>query len=195
VSEKKTVERIVGPKILRMTVSVVVDGKYAKEGGATAFQKRPEDELRQIQEIVAQAVGYKETRDGPTGITVACAPFESVKAVSAGLGAQALGLFGNWRAILGPLVLILVPFACYVIYKKVERRREAVREDFQKRLQKLVQPGEEGEEADEDIKFGVDLLKLPEEERRTYKMQQKLVDYAKRNPKDFAQVLKAWIRE
>ena len=43
--------------------------------------------------------------------------------------------------------------------------------------------------------FGVDLLKLPEEERRTYKMQQKLVDYARRNPKDFAQVLKAWIRE
>jgi flagellar M-ring protein FliF len=196
VSEKKTVERIVGPKILRMTVSVVVDGKYAKEGGAAAFEKRPQEELDQIQKIVGQALGYNETRDGASGIMVACAPFESIRPVAAGFGAQALGLLGSWRAILGPLVLILVPFACYVLYKKIDRKRESVREDFQKRLQKLARPSEAGEEEQgEDIKFGVDLLKLPEEERRTYKMQQKLVDYAKRNPKDFAQVLKAWIRE
>jgi len=63
--------------IKRLTVAVVVDGVYSKTNGVPAgtFAPRAEDELRRIQELVANAVGFDaERRDS---ITVSSMPFNS----------------------------------------------------------------------------------------------------------------------
>lgn len=63
--------------IKRLTVAVVVDGLYSKPNGGTAetFSPRPEEELRRIQDLVANAVGFDgERRDS---ITVSSMPFNA----------------------------------------------------------------------------------------------------------------------
>ena len=63
--------------IKRLTVAVVVDGVYSKTNGVPSgtFAPRAEDELRRIQELVANAVGFDaERRDS---ITVSSMPFNS----------------------------------------------------------------------------------------------------------------------
>jgi len=62
--------------IKRLTVAVVVDGQYetATDGKPTNFVPRPEEELKRIQELVANTVGFDpERRDS---ITVSSMPFK-----------------------------------------------------------------------------------------------------------------------
>jgi len=77
-SRSETVEREVGPKIKKLTASVLVDGVYpeAAGGAAPAFKARSEKELEELKNIVAAAVGYQAERDGESAITIACAPFQ-----------------------------------------------------------------------------------------------------------------------
>jgi len=64
--------------IKRLTVAVVVDGYYSKGAGKEAtevFSPRTEEELRRLQDIVANAVGYDvQRRDS---ITVSSLPFKT----------------------------------------------------------------------------------------------------------------------
>lgn len=63
--------------IRRLTVSVVVDGHYTKGDVKTGetFVPRSEEELKRLQEIVANAVGYDPQRRD--SITVSCLPFKT----------------------------------------------------------------------------------------------------------------------
>lgn len=63
--------------IKRMTVAVVVDGYYNKTPNATTetFSPRTEEELRRIQDLVANAVGFDSQRRD--SITVSSMPFKN----------------------------------------------------------------------------------------------------------------------
>lgn len=65
-----------GGNIKRLTVSVVVDGYYSKDSkGQEVFTPRDENELKRLQEIVANAVGFDpERRDS---LTVSSLPFKN----------------------------------------------------------------------------------------------------------------------
>lgn len=62
--------------IKRLTVAVVVDGHYTKTQGADkeTFTPRTEEELKRLQELVANAVGYDTQRRD--SITVSSLPFQ-----------------------------------------------------------------------------------------------------------------------
>ncbi len=62
--------------IKRLTVAVVVDGHYAKAQGADkeTFTPRSEEELKRLQDLVANAVGYDTQRRD--SITVSSLPFQ-----------------------------------------------------------------------------------------------------------------------
>ncbi len=63
--------------IKRLTVAVLVDGHYAKAQGADkeTFSPRTEDELKRIQEMVGNAVGYDAQRRD--SISVSSLPFQT----------------------------------------------------------------------------------------------------------------------
>jgi flagellar M-ring protein FliF len=65
--------------IKRMTVAVVVDGYYTKAPNSTTetFAPRTEDELRRIQDLVANAVGFDAQRRD--SITVSSMPFNNTE--------------------------------------------------------------------------------------------------------------------
>ena len=64
VSEKQ----IAVGKILRLTVSAIVDGKqiYPLDGSVPEFEARPDEEMKKIEEIIKNAVGFVEKRDSLT---------------------------------------------------------------------------------------------------------------------------------
>jgi flagellar M-ring protein FliF len=65
--------------IKRLTVAVLVDGNYTKVPGKTeeVFAPRSEEELRRLQDIVANAVGYDTQRRD--SITVSSLPFKGAE--------------------------------------------------------------------------------------------------------------------
>jgi flagellar M-ring protein FliF len=68
--------------IKRLTVAVVVDGYYNKgANGTEAFSPRTEEELKRLQDIVANAVGYDSQRRD--SITISSLPFKSTDLIGA----------------------------------------------------------------------------------------------------------------
>jgi len=61
--------------IKRVTVAVVVDGYYEKANGTESFVPRNEEELKRIQELIANSVGFDNQRRD--SITVSCLPFKA----------------------------------------------------------------------------------------------------------------------
>ncbi len=64
------------PTIKRLTVSVLVSGKYVVKNGKLKYVPLTEDELQEIDRAVKTAVGYNPSRGDI--VTVASLPFESV---------------------------------------------------------------------------------------------------------------------
>jgi len=64
--------------IKRLTVAVVVDGYYTKgAGGTETFNPRPEDELRRLQDLVGNAVGFDAQRRD--SINISSLPFHATE--------------------------------------------------------------------------------------------------------------------
>ena len=55
-------------KILRLTVSAIVDGSqiYPLDGSVPEFEARPESEMKKIEDLIKDAVGFVEKRDSLT---------------------------------------------------------------------------------------------------------------------------------
>jgi flagellar M-ring protein FliF len=64
----------------RLTVAVIVDGYYQNVKGVEQFTPRSDEELRRLQELVANSVGFDEQRRD--SITVSCLPFRSTDLVA-----------------------------------------------------------------------------------------------------------------
>jgi flagellar M-ring protein FliF len=196
---KEILRKRQGPVINKMTVSVLVDGTY-EEGpdGTPVFVARPQADLDQLRLAVERAVGYDEARDGAGAITIACAPFQNsaVRPASAPLGVPSL-LGDPGKIGIGILILAL-PIVCYLIFRQMDKNRERVRQDFHRQMDALLVPlrDSKAEEKETLFDFGLrDLSSLPEEEKRLHKMQEKLTAYAKSNTKEFADIVKIWMKE
>jgi flagellar M-ring protein FliF len=197
-SRSETIDREIGPKITRLSASVLVDGVYApaEAGGTPVFQARSPGELDELRNMVAAAVGFQEERDGEGAITIASAPFQKVEAPRVGMSS----VIGPWlsspRKILAPIVLVVLPVLCVVAYRKIDQGRQKVRHDFRRELEQLVAPLRMGKNDVGAVDFGtLDFGSLSEDERHQTVMQERLADHAKRNPKEFAQVIRAWLRD
>jgi len=197
-SRSETVEREVGPKIRKLSASVLVDGTYpgGVAGSAPVFQARTEAELADLKNMVAAAVGFQADRDGENGITIACAPFQSVEPPEAGVVPGIGAWLSEPRKVLAPIVLILLPLLCLHAYRKIDQHRHQVRMGFRQDLENLVRTLHTGVEKPRTAGLGdPDLMSLSEEDRKQTILQERLVDHAKQHPKEFAQVIRTWMRE
>ena len=61
----------------RLTVAVIVDGYYQDVNGKEQFTPRSDEELKRLQQLVANSVGFDETRRD--SITVSCLPFRATE--------------------------------------------------------------------------------------------------------------------
>jgi flagellar M-ring protein FliF len=100
--------------IKRLTVAVIVDGNYKTVGTTDTFIPRSEEELRRIQELVGNAVGYDSQRRD--SITVSSLPFRNTEVIPEDVvpeipwwkkGYNPMGLLGLGISLLFSLLLFL----------------------------------------------------------------------------------------
>jgi len=163
------------PVIKRLTVSVLVSGKYVLKGDRLVYLPVTEEELQEIERAVKTAVGYNPKRGDV--VTVATLPFESVAekaeevttrgksiVVPVKTLSQKLGV-PQWVilvALVGLLLILVVLTALLLLRKKKEEREIAT-----KTIEELlVSEAEKGapkptEEGVETLLEKVDLEKAP----------------------------------
>ncbi len=176
-----------GYEIERLSVSVVVNG-------AT-------DQLEALRDLVKNAVGYNAERDGPDGLTLVSIPFDTTEEEM--IMAQAeqrrmtdLITAGVYAGVV-VLVFVLMVLAVAYAYRKrlkihqrmLEAEKELIREEEvmpEKREFSLTELG---------IPEVGDVSQLPEEEQRKLKLKEKVQEFAKDKPKEFASILRSWLNE
>jgi flagellar M-ring protein FliF len=120
----KTLTRTIDPggRVRRLSVAVLVDGRYEEKEGKRVYVARAADELRKLEDVVRSAVGYDAQR-GDT-VTVRSVPFESaVKAegVESAPPAQSAWIpYAKWGG-LGLAVLLFFAFFVRPLMKSLTR--------------------------------------------------------------------------
>lgn len=174
-------------ELKRMTVAVLVDG-------AT-------DSLDALATLVKNAVGYDAERDGAEGFILASIPFDTSEEERM---AHAVESRRRWDlmvagAYAGIVLLVFLGMLGTVYYTYRKRARE--HERMLAREMELLKEGElqpEGKEyslAELGIADVGDISALPEAEQRRIKLRQKIEEFAKNQPKEFAQIIRTWLSE
>lgn len=101
--------------IKRLTVAVLVDGtRETGPDGTEVFEPRPEEELADLRDLVASAVGYDEARGDV--ITIKSLAFEELPSVAEGSGPAAALPFDAMQLVqIGVLALVALALGLFVV--------------------------------------------------------------------------------
>ncbi|ADU97412.1 flagellar M-ring protein FliF [Thermovibrio ammonificans HB-1] len=184
----KTIERSVTPvfRIKRITVGVLVDGRYEKVKGPKGtveykFVPRSPQEIKTYEEIVKSVIGYDPKRGDR--VTVASVPFET-QLLAGNKPKEEKGFPWQYAAGVGALVAVLLGLLLMKLLKKP--KAEAPPAGLQPG-ETLAQSLEEGlaarKEEIEEINLESDPIYL------------KIVEVAKDYPDLISNVITKWMRE
>ncbi len=164
----------------RLSVAVMVDGKYRNEKGKTIYEPRSPEELTNLTQIVKAAMGYSEDRgDEVSVVNVAFSPVTEKK----GMVAKALDIFTKLIRPMANLILALI--FIFVILRPLLNRF-------------VLQPPEappseeaaaiEGEVAGGEAAMAPSFEPIPD-------VKGELRDLANEYPERAAALIKIWLRE
>ncbi len=183
-------------KIKRISVAVVVDGRYRVSGKARKFVPLSDEELERIRSLVASAVGYSKERGDQ--IEVSCMPLEgvsqfeeSVPTVSEIKAIQKKEwIYRLTVSVAKGLFLVAIAFLFYRVLSKFLSVQESVPEgikyptsleEAEKRVEEL-EGGKEPERKGLERGVGFDALRGEIEK------------LAEREPEKVAKVIEAWVQ-
>ena len=182
----KTLEKSVTPifRIKRITVGVLVDGKYQKVKDKNGnveikFLPRSPEEIKTYEEIVKSAIGYDPKRGDK--VTVASVPFESKALFEA---AEERGVFPwYYLALVGLLVAALGGALAMKVFRKKEEVEALPEEEVSEALLAEMRLQREQQQGIEEIRLESDPIYL------------KIVEVAKDYPELIANVVSKWIKQ
>ena len=185
-------------KIKRISVGVLIDGKYVtqkdKEGKETRkFVPRSKEELQAYEQLVKSAVGFDPKRGDK--VTVISIPFENAQAATP-FGAAAPAtivekLKANYLLLAAIGVLALVLLVLLFMLLKMRKAKKAALE-----AQELAQLQGEGT-INQAAQAAAELHKK-EEEHFSFESEpayQKILEIAEENPEIVADMISKWIKE
>lgn len=107
--------------IKRVTVAVLVDGTYAagKEGAPPVFTPRAEPELKRIQELVSNAVGYDPQRRD--SVTVSSMPFQPAAEIVSDVEPPAERPFWHKPAATGGAGIVVLLLAYLMVVRPLRK--------------------------------------------------------------------------
>ena len=177
----KTISRIIGATggIKKLSVVVLVDGTYAAAQGSTEkkYTARTEDEVKQFEDMVKKAIGFTTERGDE--VKVVNMPFEVVpleEPVEAAAATPVMPVVMSASRVLVPLVgvVLLFLFVIRPLMKTLTappaRQQAASRPQIAAEMQRAIATPERAS-------------------------QDQLIDWAKKNPKEAANLIKGWIEE
>ncbi len=179
-------------RILRMSVSVVLDGEYQyqrDEGGeiigTPVYQSRSQEFMEMVEKISKQAVGYEEAR-GDT-ITVKNAKFAKPLEEQEKLKQQQRETTQNFivdlirYVLVGAIIVLLV----FMVIRPMVQKLSAKPEDLDLLMGLPTTIGElEGEE-----------LEIPTEKETGIPPRDKIIEIARQDPLKTATMIRNWLRE
>jgi flagellar M-ring protein FliF len=187
----KVVRRAVEPvgRVQRVQVAVVVDGNWTGEGEARAFEPRSPEELAQIRQIVASAVGTNEERGDR--VTVECVPFAEPEELPIEEEDPLLRYEAYLPYAAGLLLLLVAAPIAFVMWRK--RKKAAVHERG-KSLTKLDArelPAGEGN----DAKSLPTVAEIGSRGNADNDVRMLSSEVAERDPEIAARVVRLWLSE
>jgi len=185
----QTVEtrRIRDFEVKRMTVAVLIDG-------AT-------ENLEAIATLVKNTVGYDAERDGSEGFTLASIAFDTSEEES--LRQQLhqqrkwdLWMAGVYSVVVLVVILAMVGAVAYVLRKRVHAHQRMMEEEkgLLRERERVLHKHEFTLDELGIAEVG-DISQLPEEEQRKIKIKQKVDEFAKENPEQFASIVRSWLHD
>lgn len=191
----KSVRRAVSNvgRVGRMTVAVVIDGRWTGEGAERTFEPRTDEELARIRAIVSSAAGIDESRGDR--ITVECVPFatseSASRATADGEGASEDAIVRVLPYALTALLLVVIVVVALVV---LQRRRATQQAKIEAAVHELPDPRPvadltEGEASDDDEPELGDSMADYDSLRALS------LEVARRDPELAASVVRAWLAE
>jgi len=179
-------------KVKRLSVGVLIDGKYVKvkENNQTKvkFVPRSEAELRAYEQLIKSAVGFDEKRGDK--VTVISVPFENQSSMDAGQSGAGEVVPNRYMlyAAIAFFALLLIFLLLFIYFRSRKIKQEEL-----KRLQELelsqnleqIQEAAKGLHAKEAEEFSI-------EKEPAY---QKIIEMVDENPDIVAQMISKWIKE
>lgn len=185
---KRTVQKTVSPggKVRRLSVAVVVDGRYETRDGKLTFVPRDEADLRKIEELVKSAVGFRAERGDV--VAVRSAPFEQAPAIAGSEAASAAA--GSWipyakYGALGFVALLLVLFFVRPVMRAIlSTRQESTRQEApsEPAPPRAEPPAALAAPRAETVEVPVNV-------------REEALGYVRGDPRRAAQILRGWIQE
>ncbi len=192
-----TREHIVRPvgEIKRMTVAVMVDGKYVEatnpESGETSRQFEPlsADKLDEIGSTIKMALGFDEQRGDE--ITVVSVPFQEVEMIGEEMVApDRWELFYRYGQKIITLIAIL--FLLLLVRNFLRKAEETAGVGFGG-VRAQLEPGMEGE-LREALPSHIDIEReLTPEAKEDLMLQEQVAKYSAENPEMAANLIRSWL--
>lgn len=190
---KRTVNQI--GTLKRLTAAVLVDGTYVSEDAGEenetrSYKPRSDEEMKKYEALVKQAVGYDEERED--SIEVVNVQFHEMAEVEEAVVSRVVrGI--NWQTVI-TYIITAVLFALFFVFGLRPLLRvlsKALEEGAGRAALEIGESkrrvGEEG--AVEELPAGV-----MEQGMQIGERQARIIEFAKKNPRLFAQYLKAWLQ-
>ncbi len=164
----------------RLSVAVMVDGKYEEKKGKTVYVPRNPEEMASLERIVKAAMGFSEERgDEVSVVNVAFSP-EGKKQSKL---AKAMDIFTHLIKPIANLILALI-FIFVVVRPLINRYVLSPREEEEGRAPEAI----EGEVSEGEVALKPPMEPIPD-------VTDELRDLASDYPERAAALIKVWLRE
>ncbi|BCD68386.1 flagellar basal-body MS-ring/collar protein FliF [Nitratiruptor sp. YY09-18] len=185
-------------KIKRISVGVLIDGKYIKQVDknnsiTTKYIPRSKEELKTYEQLIKSAIGYDPKRGDE--VTVVSVPFESEQGSMEQESMGASSFLQKNLLLLGAIALlslILLGLIIFMIMKAKRAKRAALEEAQLAQLQ-----GQDGEAMHRAAQAAA---KYHEQEQQSFSIEQepayqRIIEIAQESPELVADVISKWIKE
>ncbi len=181
----------------RLTVAVIVDGYYQTVNGVEQFTPRSDEELRRLQDLVANSVGFDATRRD--SITVSCLPFRNTDLAVDDIAVPPVGWLQSqplyMKAIFAALVALVPMFFMGWLAARRRRREAAAAMALSPKTVAQLEAEMSGKptlEADEDV-LGKEVEPL--EKKEELELRKRILERLTGTPKKGLAVIEEWLEE
>ncbi len=182
-------------KIKRITVGVLIDGRYKKieENGATkvVFEPRSKEELKAYENLIKSAVGYDEKRGDK--VTVVSVPFERGEQVGFGSEPKVSKQWNRYLiyGVLALLALVLLALIGFIFMKMKSKKAQELRQLKELEQAQVAANVPEAAEAAKSLHE----KEFEEFDISAEPAYQKILDMIDENPDIVANMISKWMKE
>ena len=190
----KTVEHIVKAVgvIKKMSIAVLIDGRYKVVNGQKAYEERAPEELTKIEDLVKKSIGYDQVRGDQVSIqnmqfdrSDYIAEMEAIKTAQR---QDMISAIAKWV-----IIVIIVLLALYVIYRSISTISGTIQQEMEALRPKPSEDEMAALSRSEELQKMGYKKEMTIDEKKIDLIIEELKENANKNPKEFAKLIRSWM--